>query len=63
MSVCLCSYTNTHPPAHQHSNTPTHITSGVDFTVINHNNHTGRWLSTFRPTWDAKFPATFVSGR
>ncbi len=32
------------------------------FSSRNHNNHTGRWLSTFRPTWDPKFPASFVSG-
>ena len=36
--------------------------SSVTFSVTNHNNHTGRWLSTFRPTWDPKFNASFVSG-
>eukprot|EP00605_Chrysophyceae_sp_TOSAG23-4_P001856 GSChrysophyteH1.ASY1.ANO1.2048.1 assembled CDS len=27
-----------------------------------HDNHTGRWLSTFRPTWDPKSPHSFISG-
>lgn len=27
-----------------------------------HDNHTGRWLSTFRPVWDAKHPHSFVMG-
>ena len=30
--------------------------------TIRHDNHTGRWLSTFRPTFDVKRPATFVLG-
>jgi WD40 repeat protein len=29
---------------------------------INHDNHTGRWLSTFRPVWDIKHPHAFVIG-
>ena len=27
-----------------------------------HDNHTGRWLSTFRPTFDPKRPSSFVVG-
>ena len=27
-----------------------------------HDNHTGRWLSTFRPVWDVKHPHSFVMG-
>ena len=27
-----------------------------------HDNHTGRWLSTFRPVWDVKHPHSFVIG-
>lgn len=27
-----------------------------------HDNHTGRWLSTFRPVWDLKHPHSFVTG-
>lgn len=29
---------------------------------IKHNNHTGRWLSKFWPTWDPKEPSAFVIG-
>jgi hypothetical protein len=29
---------------------------------LRHNNHTGRWLSTFRPTFDPKQPHTFILG-
>jgi len=29
---------------------------------LSHDNHTGRWLSTFRPTWDPKEPAALISG-
>ena len=32
------------------------------FTHRLHDNHTGRWLSTFRPTWDAKSPHSFILG-
>lgn len=31
-------------------------------TVIRHDNITGRWLSTFRPTFDPKSPSTFIVG-
>jgi WD40 repeat protein len=30
--------------------------------ITKHDNHTGRWLSTFRPTFDPKQPASFVLG-
>eukprot|EP01039_Chlorochromonas_danica_P000443 gene443-477_t len=30
--------------------------------TLRHNNFTGRWLSTFRPTFDEKRPSTFVLG-
>jgi hypothetical protein len=29
---------------------------------LSHDNHTGRWLSTFRPIWDPKQPAALISG-
>lgn len=29
---------------------------------INHNNHTGRWLSTFRPIFDQQRPNCFLLG-
>mgnify|MGYP002834586599 CR=1 FL=1 len=29
---------------------------------VMHDNHTGRWLSTFRPVWDVKHPHSFVMG-
>ena len=29
---------------------------------VNHDNHTGRWLSTFRPVWDPKHAHAFVMG-
>ena len=31
-------------------------------TKISHDNHTGRWLSTFRPIFDLKTPNTFAIG-
>ena len=31
-------------------------------TTSRHDNHTGRWLSTFKPTFDPKQPAAFVMG-
>jgi WD repeat-containing protein 76 len=34
----------------------------VKFSSRAHDNHTGRWLSTFRPTWDPKYDHTFISG-
>lgn len=30
--------------------------------VTKHDNHTGRWLSTFRPSWDPKHPSTLALG-
>jgi WD40 repeat protein len=32
------------------------------FTHRIHDNHTGRWLSTFRPQWDPKSPHSFILG-
>jgi WD repeat-containing protein 76 len=29
---------------------------------VKHDNHTGRWLSTFRPVFDVKQPAVFLTG-
>ena len=34
----------------------------VSFTSKAHDNHTGRWLSTFRPQWDPKHPHAFLLG-
>jgi WD40 repeat protein len=36
--------------------------SAVKCHSVSHDNHTGRWLSTFRPTWDPKHPAALISG-
>jgi hypothetical protein len=36
--------------------------SSVQSASISHNNFTGRWLSTFRPTFDPKLAHTFVLG-
>ena len=29
---------------------------------VKHDNHTGRWLSTFRPSFDSKQPNVFLTG-
>lgn len=34
----------------------------VESTTLRHDNHTGRWLSTFHPAFDPKQAATFVVG-
>lgn len=40
-----------------------HFSSSSPITyTLRHNNFTGRWLSTFRPTFDEKRPSTFVLG-
>jgi WD40 repeat protein len=36
--------------------------SGITSLVTRHDNHTGRWLSTFKPTFDPKQPQAFVMG-
>lgn len=35
---------------------------GITSLVTRHDNHTGRWLSTFKPTFDPKQPQAFVMG-
>ena len=43
----------------QHSTT---TVQKIPFNWMNHDNHTGRWLSTFRPIWDPKSPHSFLLG-
>lgn len=42
--------------------TPQYSKTNVPHVSIRHDNHTGRWLSTFRPAFDEKQPNVFLTG-
>lgn len=39
-----------------------YLTDAMETGTLRHDNFTGRWLSTFRPTFDPKSPSSFLLG-